>query len=551
MTEMDPELLKKILKIIHPIVPTPLSHEPKHVAQPEREGPPTPRPVHHEKKAGVRLDRARKLVGGALGGEEKRKALVEIGGLGVLGVPAADHIQAAARARFAGDKSEEGTNKRRLLGDTAHAALEAGGLGILAAPEFKHLGKRASIHGCLDELEKLGESSEISAEDARRSLDRLDTLEKNKPTGKQVARNMAVGAGAGVGIGALGRAIAGAEPTGSRGRLHLAAATTGALGAGAIPLIQQHLARNDEKKQLKKFVEQEYRDHGPDTGATDMQKAAAAEVFDELQALLANPEFLKTASTEEIAELAKLAISMAGIRGGIAGVAGKISPTLNKPVMQVAQGAAHSMQHSPNSFVSGMGDALHHKVQTPGRMAMGALNPIGTAAEVVAQGAGNAASKGMRSVGGAMQSKFGPADATVQQGRAMTPMGRAQNAVGALGGKIQQTFSPGGMGHNIATKVVPRVGEVAGAAAGGMLGAPSLAGALGHAGMSAIGGAAHAVAPAAGAAIEHAGHGFLGHFASDALGGAKQNMLAAGARKMFGGAAGAARQSMLPAAMGH
>lgn len=266
----------------------------------EKEGPPTPRPEHREKKANA---------------ASKGEALKELLGLGAIGVAPADEIQAHIRARLAKDDSPDAAKKRQLLKPIAHTALDAGGLGLLGHGYIKTLlTKKASMHSCLDELEKLGESSNISAEDARRSLDRLDTLEKNKPTGKQVARNMAVGAGAGVGIGALGRAIAGAEPTGSKGRLHLAAAATGALGAGAIPLFQQHLARDDEKAQLRKFIEQEYRDHGPDTGATSTQKAAAAEVFDDLQALLANPEFLKTASTEEIAELAKVAINMASFQ---------------------------------------------------------------------------------------------------------------------------------------------------------------------------------------------------------------------------------------------
>ena len=45
-----------------------------------------------------------------------------------------------------------------------------------------------------DELEKLGA---ISDDQARRSLDRLDQLDKNKPTPGQVGRYGALGAGAG------------------------------------------------------------------------------------------------------------------------------------------------------------------------------------------------------------------------------------------------------------------------------------------------------------------------------------------------------------------
>jgi hypothetical protein len=65
--------------------------------------------------------------------------LTELGGLGVLAVPGMDTLQAHARARMAGDKTPEGAEKRRLLGEGAHAALDVGGLGMLMGPEFKHL----------------------------------------------------------------------------------------------------------------------------------------------------------------------------------------------------------------------------------------------------------------------------------------------------------------------------------------------------------------------------------------------------------------------------
>lgn len=70
--------------------------------------------------------------------QAKRTAANEVAGLGVLAVPGLDTLQSKVRARLAGDKTEHGAEKRRLLGEGAHAALDVGGLGMLAAPEFAH-----------------------------------------------------------------------------------------------------------------------------------------------------------------------------------------------------------------------------------------------------------------------------------------------------------------------------------------------------------------------------------------------------------------------------
>lgn len=74
---------------------------------------------------------------------------VELAGLGILAVPSIDHLQAAARARIAGDKTPEGVERRRFLGDNVGHAMEVGGLGVLAAPEVKALlarGKNIAKH---------------------------------------------------------------------------------------------------------------------------------------------------------------------------------------------------------------------------------------------------------------------------------------------------------------------------------------------------------------------------------------------------------------------
>lgn len=103
----------------------------------------------------------------------------------------------------------------------------------------------------LDELEKLGA---VSADQARRALDQLDALEKNKPDAAQVARYSATGAAAGAGLGALGRVIAKSPGVGVRGVA--SDAIKGALGAGALPLVQSGLDRRAQVGTLKKYIQQ-------------------------------------------------------------------------------------------------------------------------------------------------------------------------------------------------------------------------------------------------------------------------------------------------------
>lgn len=63
----------------------------------------------------------------------------ELAGLGVLTVPGLDTMQSRIRARMAGDKTHDGAEKRRFLGEFGHAAADVGGLGILMAPEIGKL----------------------------------------------------------------------------------------------------------------------------------------------------------------------------------------------------------------------------------------------------------------------------------------------------------------------------------------------------------------------------------------------------------------------------
>jgi hypothetical protein len=108
-----------------------------------------------------------------------------------------------------------------------------------------------NLTATLDELEKLGA---ISADEARRTLDRLDSVEKGKPTGVQAAQYGTLGAGA----GALTRGVShyiehGKLPT---TRSALGAAAGGAIGLGAVPLIRTAVDRHRERSKLREFMKQ-------------------------------------------------------------------------------------------------------------------------------------------------------------------------------------------------------------------------------------------------------------------------------------------------------
>lgn len=113
---------------------------------------------------------------------------------------------------------------------------------------------KASMAAMLDEAVKLGS---ISDEQARAALDRYETLERNKPTAKQVARYATIGAVAAPAISAVGDVIHG-KPVfgGSVVRGIASKAVTGALGSGAIPLVRAHLDRKAEMGTLRDYMKQ-------------------------------------------------------------------------------------------------------------------------------------------------------------------------------------------------------------------------------------------------------------------------------------------------------
>ncbi len=105
-------------------------------------------------------------------------------------------------------------------------------------------------------------SAAVSVDDARRSMDRLDTLERNKPTLRQVGRYGAIGGLGGAAAGAVGNviehgsALRGATPKAQA--LNLAAsAAKGAIGGGALPLLRSHSDRHAEMGTLRKFMNQD------------------------------------------------------------------------------------------------------------------------------------------------------------------------------------------------------------------------------------------------------------------------------------------------------
>ena len=113
-------------------------------------------------------------------------------------------------------------------------------------------------YALFDELLKL---SAVSDEQARRALDQLDALEKNKPTVGQMGRYAAVGAVAAPVIGALGDVIYGGPKAvfggaGHRLRGALGSSVKGALGASAIPMARTALDRQASMGQLRKYMKE-------------------------------------------------------------------------------------------------------------------------------------------------------------------------------------------------------------------------------------------------------------------------------------------------------
>lgn len=96
--------------------------------------------TYYPEKIAAVLDAVR----GAMKGETAHH-LTELAGLGVLGIPAADELQAHARASMAGDYGKEGVKSREVLPAVAKPMAEATGLGMLMGPEAHSL--LSKLHG--------------------------------------------------------------------------------------------------------------------------------------------------------------------------------------------------------------------------------------------------------------------------------------------------------------------------------------------------------------------------------------------------------------------
>ncbi len=138
--------------------------------------------------------------------------------------------------------------------------------GNLAAEMENTVDKTATI-ALYDELAKLGA---ITDDHARRALDQLEGLERNKPTLGQVGRYAGLGAVAGPVVGAIGNAIRGGQQPGTSllghlagakqpgmggvGRAVASAATVGAIGSGLVPLVRGQLDRRAAMGTLNDYL---------------------------------------------------------------------------------------------------------------------------------------------------------------------------------------------------------------------------------------------------------------------------------------------------------
>lgn len=114
------------------------------------------------------------------------------------------------------------------------------------------------ISAFFDELVKLGAVSEAHAQHA---LDRLDTLERNKPTAGQVGRYSMIGAAVAPAISAVGNVIKGKSPfegatTRAKLRDFASTAVKGGLSTSAIPLARAHFDRKAEMGTLHRFLKE-------------------------------------------------------------------------------------------------------------------------------------------------------------------------------------------------------------------------------------------------------------------------------------------------------
>lgn len=272
----------------------------------------------------------------------------------------------------------------------------------------------------LDELEKLGA---VSHEEASAALDRLDTLERNKPTITQVARYGGLGAATGVGVSALRNVIKGNHHGGLRGIA--ADATAGALTTGAVPLLRAHLDRKAESGVLEKYLTEQ------NAPPANLQKVAWAKLWMKLAMMLPPPTAAATAiggaltsgashaATAAKGQVLRQAFPTAAstpLRSALAGGAHQVAPVMPAKGVDIAG----QLKSVPNRAVSAHNRLLEQAVQSNSFEGM----PHGTAPSMLPK---------------PMQAGRTVAPAPVQGGRAYsmppqaTPPPRYQAAEGATG----------------------------------------------------------------------------------------------------------------------
>ena len=159
----------------------------------------------------------------------------------------------------------------------------------------------------VEQLIKTAANAPVSDEQARRALDSMENLERNKPTAGQLARYSAIGAAAGPTVKSLGRLIE-SGPKGALGspRRLAAEAVGGALTTGAVPLARQHLEQHVQKDTLKRYMQEQQMRNKQAMVAfrEELLKCASADVLTALPGLMGGYSAGRNIAGETAAALA-------------------------------------------------------------------------------------------------------------------------------------------------------------------------------------------------------------------------------------------------------
>lgn len=201
----------------------------------------------------------------------------------------------------------------------------------------------------------------VSEQEARASLDRLENLERAKPSGAQVGRYAAVGGGAAVGATALKDLIAKGPRDvlggpGKRLRTVAANAVAGALTSGAVPLVRSHLDQEAEKHKIRAFLKQPRTTTTVDTPKVAEQAVRQEAGWVEYTKLAAKKSDEQRRDEKHRSKLRRSATSTLGhaLAGGFLSVVG--------------QGPLDASFDSPSEILKheGVNHSLTHKIKEQG-----------------------------------------------------------------------------------------------------------------------------------------------------------------------------------------